>query len=596
MGAWRCFSYLTKISQHRILNALEPLGEKAEDNLMNKDDLIAYTELFIKCGSEEYIPTPQAYSPLYIRLYSALLSQHEPELLGIDGIDSIEYLPESTLEDINNRTNSPFDRYLMANYISPFELSYPLPIPEEDLRYQRLNQYLCFRYNKASEEPDSFKQDRAFKDVLSLFPIKLRDTFGSTDHTKYRSSFFKLLTLNYKLSRVNEKWKDHVRRASIVDRTHYHMDTVIAFNGLDSDVSKQASASFMTLYYELDQCSPDGKSQGSRNIVAIPSALDLIDFSARTSLVEKWCEGFDDEERSVETVENITNIYKKISKCVEVEYDDPHHHFCDVLRTAILCNSHYNKLLAKCEFEDAIYKNEECKQVFRLLLQKDMSWYVKPLERTELTSLIIESIPSIKETLLHKSFNEQIWSIAKHLTPLLIDRIPSLSDSAANNLSVLFVVLCKGTFPRIRGSLQGANRPYSLWKSLKDGYSKVNNDSLSLWEYESVYRPSLLHMMELISLFVIWRSNQTINRFSQFVQLRREILDSQIIVNDILDGEHHNRITKLANTLTQQKESIVSLDNEPVFERFWRKSDPKIQSLSKHMDEHLKRESLCWPS
>lgn len=561
---------------------------------MNKDDLIAYTELFIKCGSEEYIPSPQAYSPLYIRLYNALLSQHEPELLGIDRIES---LPESTVEDINNRSTNPFDRYLMANYISPFELSYPLPIPEEDLKYQRLNQYLCLRYNKASQEADSFKQDRAFKDVLSLFPIKHRDTFGAKDNKKYRSSFFKLLTLNYKLSRVNEKWKDHARRASLSDRTHYHMDTIIAFNGLDSEASKQASATFMTLYYELDQSSPDGDSQLSRNIVAIPSALDLIDFSVRDSLVEKWCEGLDYEERSEEAVgsirQRITSIHKKIG--TQVEYDDPHHHFCDVLRTAILCNSHYNKLLAKREFEDAIYKNDECEQVFRSLL-KDMSWYVKPLERAELTELIIESIPSIKETLSNNTFNEQTWSIAKHLKPLLINRMPSLSDSAANNLSVLFVVLCKQKFPRIRGSLQGANRPYSLWKSLKDGYSKVNSESLSLWEYESVYRPSLLHMMELVSLLVIWKSDKTINRFDQFVQLRREILDSQIIVNDALDGEHHTHVLTLANTLTQQKEPLVNSCDDPALERFWRKSDPNIQSLSKHMREHLKRKSFRWPS
>ncbi|MEZ8040998.1 hypothetical protein ACED25_15500 [Vibrio sp. 1F263] len=558
---------------------------------MNKDDLNAYTELFIKCSSsEEYIPNPQAYSPLYIQLYNALLNKQEPELLGIG---SIESLPESTLEDINCRSTNPFDRYLMANYISPFELSYPLPIPEEDLKYQRLNQYLCHRYNKASQESDSFKQDRAFKDVLSLFPVKHRDTFGAKDNKKYRSSFFKLLTLNYKLSRVNEKWKDHARRASLSDRTHYHMDTIVAFNGLDSEVSKQASATFMTLYYELDQSSPDGDSQSSRNIVVIPTALDLIDFSVRDRLVEKWCEGLDDEERHEETVgsikQHITSAHKKIE--TQVQYDDPHHHFCDVLKTAILCNSHYNKLLAKREFEDSIYKNDECEQVFSSLT-KDMSWYVKSLGREELTSLIIESIPSIKETLSNNTFDEQIWSIARHLKPLLIDRIPSLSDSAANNLSVLFVVLCKRKLPRIRGSLQGANRLYSLWKSLKDGSSKVNNESLSLWEYESVYRPSLLHMMELVSLFVIWKSNKTINRFDQFVRLRKEILDSQITVNDILDGECHCHILILPNILTPQKEPI---ENDPVFERFWRKSDPKIQSLLKHLKEHIKRASLQWP-
>ncbi|MGF1713608.1 hypothetical protein L4D08_01700 [Photobacterium chitinilyticum] len=557
---------------------------------MKKEDLMAYTELFIKCGSEEYIPCPQAYSPLYIRLYNALLSQHEPELLGIDCIES---LPESTLEDINNRSTNPFDRYLMANYISPFELSYPLPIPEEDLKYQRLNQYLCFRYNKASQEPDNFKQDRAFKDVLSLFPIKHRETLGSKDNKKYLSSFFKLLTLNYKLSRVNEKWKDHARRASLSDHTHYHMDTIIAFNGLDSEVSKQASATFMTLYYELDQSSPDGKLQSSRNIAAIPSALDLIDFSVRDNLVKKWCEGLDDEERHEETVGSIkqciTSTHKKIE--TQIQYDDPHHHFCDVLRTAILCNSHYNKLLAKREFEDSIFKDDECEQVFRSL-QKDMSWYVKPLGRAELTGLIMESIPNVKETLSNNTYNEQIWSIAKHLKPLLINRIPSLSDDAANNLSVLFVVLCKRKFPRIRGSLQGANRPYSLWKALKDGSSKINSDSLNLWEYESVYRPSLLHMMELVSLSVIWKSDKTINRFDQFVRLRKEILDSQITVNDILDGEHHRHILILANILTPQKEPV---ENEPVFERFWKKSDPEIQSLSKHVEEHMKRASLQWP-
>lgn len=560
---------------------------------MNKDNLIAYTELFIKCGSEEYIPSPQLYSPLYIRLYDALLNGEEPELLSIDDIAS---LPESTLEDINNCSTNPFDRYLMANYISPFELSYPLPLPEENLKLQCLNQYLCLKYNKASLESDSFNPDRAFKDVLSLFPKKHRDTFGSRDNKKYRSSFFKLLTLNYKLSRVNEKWKDHARRALISSHTHYHMDTIIAFNGLDNEVSKQASATFMTLYYELDQSSPDGDSHSSRTIVAIPSALELIDFSIRDSLVKKWCEGFDCEERHEETFgsikKHITNIHK-INKTQE-QYTDPHHHFCDVLRTAILCNSHYNKLLAKREFENAIYENDECKQVFHLLL-KDMSWYIKPLKDTELTGLIIESIPNIRDKLSNNIFNKQIWSIADHLKLLLIDRLPCLSESAAYNLSVLFVVLCKRKFPRIRGSLQGANRPYSLWKALKDGHSKVNSESLNLWEYESVYRPSLLHLMELVSLFVIWRADKTIKSFDQFIQLRREILDTQIKVNDTLDGEYHRHVIKLANSLTPQKKAIENPQNEPVFERLWRKSDPKIQLLSKHINEHLKRKQLHWP-
>ena len=136
---------------------------------MKKDDLTAYTELFIKCGSEEYIPSPEAHSPLYIRLYSALLNGNKPEFLSID---DVACLPESTLEDMNYRSTTPFDRYLMANYISPFELSYPLPIPKEELKYQCLNQYLCLKYGKTSHEPDSFKTDRAFKDVLSLFPKK----------------------------------------------------------------------------------------------------------------------------------------------------------------------------------------------------------------------------------------------------------------------------------------------------------------------------------------------------------------------------------------------------------------------------------------
>lgn len=559
---------------------------------MKKEDLTTYTEIFIEYGSDEYIPSPQAYSPLYLQLYGALLSKNEPKILGID---SLESLPYSTLEDINNRSTNPFDRYLMACYVSPFELSYPLSIPEEDLTYQRLNQYLCFRYNKASSESDSLKQDRVINDVLSLFPARHRDTFWSKGNKKYRSSFFKLLTLNYKLSRVNEKWKDHARRANPSDRTHYHMDTVIAFNGLNSDISRQASATFMTLFYELDQSSPDGDAQQSKNIVAIPSALELIDFAVRDYLVEQWCEGFDCEERSEETLGNIGQHIENISKKRgEVEYDDPHHHFCDVLKSAILSNSHHNKLLAKREFEDVIFNNEECVKVFLFLL-KSMPWHNKTLDKAELTRLIKELLPNLNEPLSNNTFSALIWSIAKSLKPLLINRIPELTEEEVHNLSVLFVILCKIFFPRIRGSLQGANRCYSLWAALKDGHSKLKNEPLSLWLYESVYRPSLLHMMELVSLFVIWKSKKTIKRFDQFVQLRREIIDSQIAAGDILDGEHHTNIIALANFLTQNKPRMY-LHNEPVFERFWRKSDPKINSLSRQLDGHVKRASLSWPS
>lgn len=558
---------------------------------MNKDDLITYTELFIKCSSQEYIPSPQVYSPLYIRLYNALINKGDPELLGTCDINS---LPESTLEDINNHSTNSFDRYLMANYMSPFELSYPLPIPNKELTHQRLNEYLCFKYNKDSKEPDSFKYDRAFKDVLSLFPVRHRDVFGAKKGGEYRSSFFKLITLNYKLSRVNEKWKDHARRASFSDKTHFHLDTIIAFNGLDNKLSRQASATFMTLYYELDQSSPDGDHQFSRHIVMITSAFILIDMAIRNSIVKKWCEGFDSEERSEETENHIKQLIRNNIK--KVDYEDPHHHFCDVLRAAILCNSHYNKLLAKLEFESVIFNNAECAQVFHSLLQ-DISWYSKSIRKEDLTSRIIELFPNIRLPLTKNIFEEKIWSIAKHLQPILIDRIPNLSESSAKNLSTLFVILCYKKFPRIRGSLKGANRPYSLWKSLKDGHSKINNESISLWEHESVYPPSLLHMMELVSLFVIWKSEKTINRFEQFVMLRKEILESQIRVNTNLDGEHHNCVINVANSLAQQNNyEIDILPEGSVFENFWRKTDPKIKSFSKHIGEHLKRKSLRWPS
>ena len=70
------------------------------------------------------------------------------------------------------------------------------------------------------------------------------------------------------------------------------------------------------------------------------------------------------------------------------------------------------------------------------------------------TSLIKELLPYMSESLSSNIFSERLWSIAKTLKPLLINRIPELTDEAAQNLSVLFVILYNKP-SRVGAYLQG---------------------------------------------------------------------------------------------------------------------------------------------
>lgn len=567
---------------------------------MDKSELSAYVENFITCSGDGYIPSPQAYSPLYVRLYGALISGKEP---GILGGRLLSELSESTIDDINYNSTNTFDRYLMACYMSPFELSYPLEITDDDLRKQKLINYLCAAYGKASSDLDSLKMDRTVKELMRCIPERYRAIFapdygfgesceGEVNH--YRSSLFKFVVFNYKMSRLNEKWKVHIRRASEDDKSCYHLDTVIAFNGLSSDISRQSSAIFMTLFYELDQSSPDGDLQQSRNIVTLPSALELIAQLIQRNLVQDWCDGFDSVERAHSSRDLVEFHLRRIAAEVNsINYENRHHHFCDVLKTAMLCNANHNKLLAKLEFEHAVSTNIDCVAVFDLLLIK-AGWYKRTLSKVELTDLIMALKPDLKERLVDGIFEEKIWTIASTLEPVLLQRVPGITSVAAYNISVLFVLLCKQFFPRISGSLYGANQRYSLWKALKDGYLKLEGKPSCLWSYESVYRPSLLHLLEVVGLSLVWKGDAVLNSFDQFMRLRGEVLSSQIEISDLLYGEHHLTIIGVANVL-MSKAGLSDEINESVSVRFWERSDPGINDLSMQIVEHQKRRILRWP-
>jgi hypothetical protein len=515
-----CFAQIERSSNHMKITA---------------KDLTEYIGLSIDKNDTSYIPAPQLYPPLYNKLYDSLLKGEEPEILFNQKLSE---LPDHVIESIQECSNS-FDRYLIACFLSPFELSHPMPIPDDKLNEKELHNFLHERYGKASNEKETIKVSRLRNDVLELFPKEFKKKIWPEDineNNKYKSSIYKLITLNYKLSLINRHWKNHLRRSSQENKKNYHMETIIDQNRLDIEKSRESSALFWTVYYELDQSTEDGDDQESKNIRALTTAYESLALQIEEKIVST-----ENTTRGLVETYGLFN-YKASQINYKLQYSDPHHEFCDTLKTTMLSNRYYNLLLSRKDFEKYIFNQESINNSLKKLISSNINELLDHNESDFITLTKVE-IPEIQNV----AFDGDVSEIAEVLTTILKRRIRNQKHQTYRNLCLLFTMMCKGNiFPTIKGSFIGNNKPYSLWKSLLSGLKRSKEAPKTDWMNEKYFRPSSLHILFSISKALIWKENKKISTIHEYIKLTAEIYDCTISIFDRIENLNHKEIIRIS--------------------------------------------------
>jgi len=557
---------------------------------ISRDELREYALGYVALEGDGCVVAPQLYSPFYVRLYQSLIDGVEPPLPNDFNFDDVS-------EDFK-ACNTSFDRYLVATFGSRYELSHPIPLTEEQANPEALSEYLVARYRKASDERDSFNFDRVKKDVLSLLPKAIKTDFEKHHKKEYRSFFYKLLTIGYKLSLINRQWRSRVRRSKATSQRLNQLDDVIAFNDLDEQQSRENTAIFMTLYYELTQASPDGSSNFSRLIPLIPTALNMLEQAIEKEVKTMWCDGYDSEEISEEINEQLLLAKKVSAKWACSDYDDPNHKMCDTFSTVILKNDFHNKLLAKRKFEQNIAADNAWAIALETVYENSQG-LLASLSDDERSVRVSQALSINAEDI-----DSEIIEASKVISMLMQDRVERLSQHVCENLSLLMVSAIKFELlpTYIKGSLTGANnQSYHLNNVLTASVKRVLDKRYKDWQLETAFRPSLIQFFKFSFEYLLWRKEGTVKGMTKFMALRSSINQVQVSVSDELEAKHHYETLLICEDFAQKQnlKPFVEDDNnseriQKILMQFWKESDLEIVSLHEHLQSQENRIKYTW--
>lgn len=560
---------------------------------LTKDELAAYTNSYIEINEGEYFCTPQIFSPLYCNFYSALLSDQQPSLPK--GVILESY--DRTLKECNN----PFDRYLSAYFGSKYELSHPLALNKEDCNIEKLLCYLQTRYGKASNDQYSFNYDRDKKQLLKLFPEPLREYFGTDKFDICRSSWYKLFTINYKLSKLNTQWKQLVYRSELSlgdiressksqkKLRNKFLDNIVGFNDTDNLKSRANSALFMTLFYELDQGRPDGPANFSKLAIMTPIALEAVEEWIELKAIGLW-----NDYLSIEDIKSkVTKFFLEgnercesyfYSKCVD-RYEDINHEFYDYLLVSVLKNDFHNKLVSKFSLEYSWFNNSQLIEAIDTILNGS-NWVKNEVNNSERVKLVSEALK-----IDNKKIDSEIFTVSNVINFILLKHKRTINKPFVDNLSLLLAVAIKYVFPtHIEGATSGANKQeYNFYKSLIDGSNKFIDVEKSLWNLNRTFRPSLIHFLVVLHDLVHLWDNKTVDSIDKFFKIREIVFEKLFEFSEELKDKHHYYILLLGNFLQCGGLNISEIDY-----RFWAKQNEEYP-LIKNIIQHSGRVNLRWP-
>lgn len=510
----------------------------------SKEDALNYVMQFIGADGDECTSAPVLYNVFYRQLYKALQNFEAPPLPRIENI--------SLLSEDLDKCNNSFDRYLVALYQSRYEMGHPLPVI--DPTPKGVLTYLCENYGKASVDSRSFKFERAAADVLSLFPEAFAKKFSEP---QYRPSIFKMVTLNYKLALVNEKWKALVTRQS---NTKVAIDNYIPLNDIDNKKSRQNSAIVSALLTELDCSTPGNSKNESEMIILLPFALDSLSRELSDKIRSFWQRGV-----------NGKNIVKRITVWIErarakqkcsmhqfKQYKEPHHEFVDTLRTQVLYNLHYNKCLGQQKLLDWLASQSEFEQTFNWLAsQKSFicDQFGSPYS-DEVYRAICEDI---------EGKHENLTEVADAIVGIFQDKFQTAPKDLLRTIALLSGLAVTQHWPvKLKGAVTGENNQFYLVHKelIKVGEIAKALATNSVAERLSIVRPSLLHLLELMYRQVLWSAIGCTDSFRRFVELQSLINESLLEMMKAVQNDHHRETLQLAEHLVWGNEHPLPLFND----------------------------------
>lgn len=531
---------------------------------------------YLELGDSKYFSAPQIYSPLYRQLYDNLNKKEQPPLPENINLQSIK-------ADIK-LCNNPFDRYLVAFYPSRFEVSNPLAIKEEPAVKVRLIAYLEKQYGKDSKDPDSYNMDRKKKDLLRLLTPFQKEKFNKIS----QSTLYKLLTLSYKLSKVNTQWPRTIERMTSAKASKASMDNIVPFNDVDSSKAQENTLLFMMMFYELDQGKPDGDDNFSRLICVIPFALDLLDRYIEEEVKELWDDLYDPIEIEKEIINrfelNLDHRLRTYSEPSPSLYSNINHEFYDLLQASMLKNHIHNIIIAKMFFEQTIVKDQLWVRAFSdYSSYKIKNWVYKKLTDDERCFHVENSLQMVL-----KDERISLIKIASIVSSLIEKRFPKAKRELVDNVTLLVVYALKYNWPKeITGSVQGEKKKsYHCFNHLKKVVNKIEEKNIPEQHWETLLRPSLIHFIQYCIHLKLSLLDGTVKNLEHFNKLRQLSYMIKEKVSDRLKETHHYDLLNIVESYAL----APNMELKELLKMYWSDIDPNLESFK----EHIQRKKLKW--
>ncbi|ERK10106.1 hypothetical protein L581_4504 [Serratia fonticola AU-AP2C] len=447
-------------------------------------------ERYLEKNDSSHFSAPEYYSPLYRTLYDHLIEGQNPPFYGARIQDFDDQLEKDIL-----LCNTSFDRYLVLLYPSRYEASNPLPLSPSDLNVESLVDYLHNQYGKTANNRDSYNYDREVKKILSL--IQIEKATHLKDQAK--SGLYKLLVLSYKLSSINNRWKDLIQYIEPELSNKASMDNIVDFNMLELDKARENSAIIKMFYFELDRGKKDGDDTESRRIMIIPFAYDLLFKLLQNKAYQLFYTYSDLNSIKLYFDYLISRFDKLLLVGNNIHYTDKNQELFDLLQLTVLKNIYSNGLLARKKFEEKL-ERYDCR------IKNLNNWIVDCKSNTS-------DIPQLVEVELGLSegeFNQRWLSLADTLAKIVIKtgHIPPEEQHVFRNIGCILIArfnLLETV--QLKSKIQGEkHNEYDIMKELERAHEWLmkNDPNIESKHHLSLMRPTSIHFFIYIFGKSIW--------------------------------------------------------------------------------------------
>lgn len=447
-------------------------------------------EWYLSKSKSNYFSAPELFSPLYRSLYESLLRKEEPPYYQKE-------LTDETIRDIHE-CKTTFDRYLVALFPNRYEASNPLELKCDDLQEAKLLDYFCTTYLKSNSDRESYNIDREIKYILDFIPIS--ESKIKSIKVNARSQLFKLLTLSYKLSIINPRWRDLIRNITPQEMHKASMDNIVDFNMLDDMKARQNSALVKMFYQEIDQGKRDGDETDSRRVLILPFAFDSL-FKAYQLIAYKEffiSENFTQIETRLNNLSaNFDNIINN-QKHKPLPYKSHNQELADLVQTTTLKNIYTNGILARKNFEKNL-------NYTGINVKNEGNWVIKERDTKNIAQLVERELNHPLGT-----FQKNWISISETLAKIVIkaDKAFPKEQHVIRNLCCILVAhIKKDVNINLRSNITGKkHNEFSAKIELKRAYEWINKNDPDIDDKHSlsILKPTTVHFLTYAIGQMMW--------------------------------------------------------------------------------------------